>query len=131
MRAHLLERTGPSSPAGCWPWLGHIDGRGYARLGARQAYRVAYELEHGPIPLGMTVDHLCYQPACVNPEHLRLLTREDNARLQRSASKTHCVNGHPYDDANTYRRSNGRQRDCRACGRDRVRRYLQRRTAAA
>lgn len=43
---------------------------------------------------------------------------------------TECVNGHPYDDLNTYRRPAG-TRDCRACIRERARRYQQRRREAA
>jgi hypothetical protein len=36
--------------------------------------------------------------------------------------KTHCKQGHPFDDENTHRRANG-HRECRVCMRDRSRRY--------
>ena len=42
------------------------------------AHRYAWECEHGPIPDGMEVDHACWERACVNPEHLRLATRQQN-----------------------------------------------------
>ncbi len=43
---------------------------------------------------------------------------------------THCVNGHPFDDANTYWRGEG-WRGCRACNREAVARYQARQTDAA
>lgn len=99
-----------------------------------QAHRAAYEVAHGPIPADMTVDHLCFNPSCVNPDHMRLLSLSDNAKNQRSATKTHCKNGHEYTPENTYIRpirERSGKRDCRACIRERVARYeTKRRTAA-
>jgi hypothetical protein len=48
-----------------------------------------------------------------------------------NARKTCCRHGHPYDDRNTYRPPGRRRRDCRACIRDRVRRYKARERARA
>jgi len=42
------------------------------------AHRISYELANGPIPDGMQVDHICLNPACVKPEHLRLATQKQN-----------------------------------------------------
>jgi hypothetical protein len=36
--------------------------------------------------------------------------------------RTHCPQGHPYDEANTYRRKGRNNRMCRACARARMRR---------
>ena len=121
---------------GCWIWP-LVDRKGYGRLArdgrAWSAHRFFYTQANGPIPEGMTVDHLCFVPACCNPAHLRLLTLTENVRNQRSARKTHCSNGHEYTEANTYIRpdaSRGGTRDCRTCIRDRVRKYKQTRGAA-
>lgn len=46
---------------------------------ATTAHRVSYELFVGPIPKGMTVDHICFNSLCVNPWHLQLLTRQENS----------------------------------------------------
>ena len=116
----------------CQNWTGSLTPDGYGRIGKGLAHRIAYAASNGPIPQGMTVDHLCFNPACVNPEHLRLLTNQENARNQRSASKTHCSSGHELTPENTYSRRpkpHGGRRDCRACGRDRAARYRARRAA--
>ena len=119
----------------CIPWHGYISHRGYGQLhDGREAHRVAFERANGPIPKGMHVGHLCHDAdlscsggsscvhrSCWNALHLALQTNAENQRGvwgRRGA----CVNGHDYDEANTYIRPNGR-RDCRACIRDRVRRY--------
>jgi hypothetical protein len=121
----------------CWIWTGETDRHGYGRLRHKNrkwgAHRLAWTLANGPIPAELTVDHLCFNVLCCNPSHLRLLTHADNAANQRSARATHCTNGHEYTPDNTYLRParGGGQRDCRACIRDRVRRYRSRKGASA
>jgi hypothetical protein len=42
------------------------------KTGRRVLYmhRIFWAREHGPIPAGYQVDHLCGNARCVNPEHL-------------------------------------------------------------
>ena len=72
-------------------WTGALDGRGYGRLYVNgrvaRAHRYAWEREHGPIPDGMEVDHMCWERSCVNPEHLRLATRGQNNAYLSGARK--------------------------------------------
>lgn len=88
-------------------------------------HRLSYELFVGPIPDELVIDHKCYNPPCVNPDHLQVVTFRDNmVKFGRTnigavhARKTHCPQGHPYDERNTC--FTGRGRQCRACQRIRT-----------
>jgi hypothetical protein len=68
--------------------------------------------------------------SCWNPEHLEAVTHEENIRRglwgpeatkHRAELRTHCKNGHLYDEATTSIRPNGRRR-CRSCRNERYRR---------
>lgn len=43
------------------------------------AHRIVWEFNNGPIPEGLTVDHMCHNRICVNINHLRLLSNNDNS----------------------------------------------------
>ena len=68
----------------CWPWLGALAGSGYASSynGKRvmQASRYVYGVFYGDIPADFTVDHLCFNKACVNPWHLEAVSIGENVR---------------------------------------------------
>ena len=118
----------------CWIWTAAKNGSGYGNYSIKHrfvaAHRYAYTVTNGPIPDGMTVDHTCFRPLCVNPDHLRLLTHSDNAANQRSALAESCVRGHLFTPENTYMGPGGRgPRNCRACGRERSRAYKARKAA--
>ena len=113
---------------GCWEWQAHkSDGYGIfdVRRKRHLAHRFAYTLLVGPIPEGLTIDHLCRNRACVNPLHLEPLTMRENilrgvGLTAQRAARTQCPRGHPYDMFNTRIRPCGR-RACRACDRQRKR----------
>jgi len=68
----------------CWIWKGNMRGDNiYGRFAGEQAHRVAYKLMVGEIPKGMQIDHICHNPICVNPGHLRICTSSENAQNSR------------------------------------------------
>ena len=76
---------------GCIAWVGTINDSGYGLMPfyGRQirAHRYAWERENGPIPEGMVIDHLCWNRACVNVEHLRVITMAQNQQNREGANK--------------------------------------------
>lgn len=95
---------------GCWIWKACIIASGYGQFSVRRidriySHRVSYELFKGKIPDGLTIDHLCRNRACVNPEHLEVVTGKENILRGQSppaenARKTHCPKGHPLSGDN-------------------------------
>ena len=104
----------------------------------KRVHRLAWAEAYGPIPEGLHVLHRCDNPPCHNVDHLFLGTNGDNVRdcvakgrhSNGQNQKTHCPQGHTYDEANTYYRSDGK-RQCRACNRDRAREWQRKRRQSA
>lgn len=73
---------------GCWEWTASIDRHGYglvqAQIGGRflrtGAHRAVWVVHRGPILNDLTLDHLCCNPKCVNPNHLEPVTHTENMR---------------------------------------------------
>lgn len=87
------------------------------------AHQAVWQLLVGPVPDGLTFDHLCLNHPCVNPDHGEIVTRAENARRSGRCrfyrSRTTCNFGHPFDGTT----KNGRLtvRYCKTCARDRMR----------
>jgi hypothetical protein len=79
---------------GCWIWTGAISSTGYGSFGepiqsvGRLAHRIAYALTVGPIPEGKDLDHTCHNRACVNPSHLRPVSRKQNSEHLTGPTRT-------------------------------------------
>ena len=76
----------------CWEWTAYRDECGYGRFKVdgvtRPAHRVSYQMKNGPIGDGLLIDHICHNPPCVNPDHLRSVTQKQNLEHQVSAMRT-------------------------------------------
>jgi hypothetical protein len=118
-------------PTGCHKWVGGRGSNGYSmfwdngRTGV--GHRWIWEKWNGPIPESMTLDHLCRNRWCVNPGHFEVVTRYENVRRGNNhvpafGRATHCVNGHEFSPANTYKRPTG-GRACIACLRAHTRKW--------
>lgn len=145
LAAHLRETPAPTTHdrlgrplvGPCLIWTRAADGKGYGVMGNKdfgstklqRVHRVSYALATGVAPDRISeipeLDHLCRVPLCAAPRHLEPTTHAENIRRgdwRAHGHETECRKGHPYDDANTYRRRRG-GRDCRACHRERTRGY--------
>jgi hypothetical protein len=83
----------------------------------------------GPRPEGMDTRHLDGNPANNRLTNLAYGTRAENMRDKRrhgrnvNLNKTHCPQGHPYDETNTYVWPRDGSRHCRTCVREAGRRH--------
>ncbi len=120
---------------GCWLWTAGMERGGYGRIRVAGkgspnavAHRFAYERLVGPVPVGLQLDHLCRNRACANPEHVEPVTARTNTLrgdtpAARNAAKTHCLNGHEYNETNTYLVVSRRIRQCRICNKLKMRAF--------
>lgn len=128
---------------GCWRWHGSFFTNGYGQFPVRYgqgrqkcflAHRYSYELDRGPIPDGLVLDHLCRNRSCVNPAHLEAVTTRTNIirgdhPIADQVTRTHCKRGgHPLSGPNLYVSPRG-DRACRTCRADDLRAFRARRAA--
>ncbi|WP_375544230.1 HNH endonuclease signature motif containing protein [Pseudoclavibacter albus] len=129
------------SAEGCWISSYSVGSHGYAQVGWTDrttgktntvlAHRASWTHVHGQVPYGMTLDHICKQRLCVNPDHLRLMSNFENARRTSGLDWPIgvCKHGHPASEMRY--RGNGQAKDgtqrfkavCRLCNRQWQRDY--------
>ena len=66
----------------CWEWIGGLDRDGYGLIGIGpkqwRAHRFSMSITKGLDSTKPVVMHLCDNPLCVNPEHLKNATIKEN-----------------------------------------------------
>jgi hypothetical protein len=131
----------------CIIWKQSLKETGYGQTffqgKVTRAHRAAWIKVHGPIPAGLVLDHTCHDPkeceggvtcihrACVNVDHLRLVTQQENVMAGRHNidNRSHCNQGHSFE-GNIMVRQNGK-RECAECNRVRARAVWAKKKAGA
>lgn len=101
-RALLAERS--RRDGDCIIWTGPLNNTGYGvyvNVGGKRmlAHRAAWVLARGPIPAGLVTDHRCNRPACINVEHLDIVTFAENMRRAGKRGRLGQRRGRIFKDA--------------------------------
>ena len=95
VRTRLQDRS-LHRDTGCIEFLG-ANSKGYGNLRIERrsqlTHRLAWEVEHGPIPDGLNVLHKCDNPPCMNTDHLYLGTQSENTRDRHARSPETTARG--------------------------------------
>lgn len=107
----------------CWWWFGASTPNGYGKFYTGRdenkrrifvsSHRYSYQMFKGDIPEGLSLDHLCRNTLCVNPNHLEPVTTKENVARGMTPTVV-CPRGHYYEGENLYIDPQGRKH-CRPC----------------
>ena len=110
----------------CWNWTACCKPAGYGQFRYKSqmvfAHRYSYSVFVGDLIEGLTIDHLCSNRKCVNPEHLEQVTQQENVSRARRKI-THCPHGHELDGV--AKRGESTRRFCKTCRDKRSAKYYQ------
>ena len=109
--------------ATCWLYGGTILSSGYGQFKVQyrvyMAHRYAYEVSVGPIPDGLTLDHVkdrgCAHLNCVNPAHLEPVTQVENLRRSGAVSAVNSRKTECPTCGSAYSVDGNDQRFCKPC----------------
>jgi hypothetical protein len=111
----------------CWEWLSSISPNGYGKFSIDNypysSHVLSYKFYNDNYDENLCIDHICMNRKCVNPRHLRQVTKKinntenSNGTAALNKRKTHCPTGHEYSGGNLIikKTKTGEQRRCRIC----------------
>ena len=124
----IIKHISLDAKTKCWNWTGVPNKDGYGRLTLNNkderkdwlAHRYVYTYYIGKIKDNMTLDHLCRNRICVNPEHLEPVLigvnlLRGNTFQAKNSQKISCKRSHMFNNKNTYYHKG--HRHCRTCRR--------------
>jgi hypothetical protein len=85
--AHDTELVDLGYETPCRVWTRGTQGAGYGSRGLdgknRLTHREAFEQEHGAIPEGYVLHHLCGQKRCLEVDHMVAISRAEHCKIHR------------------------------------------------
>lgn len=128
----IQDKISVNPETGCWEWTASKNKCGYGVVGdikntkkIKLAHRLIFFFLTKEEEKTNTLDHLCRNRSCVNPEHLEQVSRGVNVKRgdagKHLSSKTHCPKGHPYSGDNlifSITKGGHQHRECRICNKE-------------
>lgn len=89
----LKNSVAVDSETGCWIWIKSIGSTGYGQVVVmedgrpkhKKSHVMVWEMAYGKVSAGHELDHICRNPKCVNPSHLRSIIHMENVQCGRVA----------------------------------------------
>ena len=97
----IFTRVIKNPDTNCWLWQGYVSKVGYGYLGLqkeRAIHRIVYKLLSKSIPHSLVIDHLCRIKHCVNPQHMELVTSQENLKRGKARYQRYLEGSRDYID---------------------------------